>query len=100
MNDLSLIGDLPLWAGLAAIGTCVYEREIDGVVSREVHHFIGSRRMGAEGYAEALRGHWGIENRLHWQLDVSFGEDDNQVANRNAAQNLASIRRLALGVLV
>lgn len=99
MHDLSLIGDLPLWPGLAAIGMCVYEREIEGEASREVHYFIGSRRMGAKGYAEALRGHWGIENRLHWQLDVSFGEDDNKVANRNAAQNLASIRRLALGLL-
>ena len=99
MHDLSLIRDLPLWVGLTAIGLCVYEREIGGVVSREVHYFIGSRRMGAKGYAEALRGHWGIEDRLHWQLDVSFGEDDNQVANRNAAQNLASIRRLALGLL-
>lgn len=99
MHDLTLIGDLPLWAKLTAIGMCVYEREVDGKCSREVHYFIGSRRMGAKGYAEALRGHWGIENRLHWQLDVSFGEDDNQVANRNAAQNLASIRRLALGLL-
>lgn len=99
MDDLSLIGDLPLWAGLAAIGLCVYERESEGETSREVHYFIGSRRMGAKGYAEALRGHWGIENRLHWQLDVSFREDGNQVANRNAAQNLATIRRLALGLL-
>jgi len=99
MHDLSLIGDLPLWAKLAAIGMCVYEREVGGEVSREVHYFIGSRRMGAEEYADALRGHWGIENRLHWQLDVSFGEDDNKVANRNAAQNLAAIRKLALGLL-
>lgn len=99
MHDLSLIGDLPLWAGLTTIGRCVYEREIGGEVSREEHYFIGSRRMGAKGYAEALRGHWGIENRLHWQLDVSFDEDRNQVANRNAAQNLAAIRRLGLGLL-
>jgi predicted transposase YbfD/YdcC len=99
LYDLSMIGDLALWAKLTAIGLCVYEREAEGKASTETHCFIGSRRMDAKSYAHALRGHWGIENHLHWQLDVSFDEDRNQVANRNAAQNLAAIRRLALGLL-
>jgi hypothetical protein len=46
-----------------------------------------------------MRGHWGIENNLHWQLDVSFGEDANRVADRNAAENLALVRRLSVGLL-
>ena len=97
--DLRFIRDLALWAKLCVVGMCVYEREIAGKVSSEVHYFIGSRRMGAREYAQALRNHWGIENNQHWQLDISFREDDNQVCNRNAAQNLAVLRRLALSFL-
>jgi predicted transposase YbfD/YdcC len=99
LYDLKLIRDLRLWSKLAAVGMCVYEREIDGKVSCETHYFIGSRRGSAREFAQALRNHWGIENNLHWQLDVCFGEDANQVADRNAAQNLALVRRLALCLL-
>ena len=72
---------------------------MNGELSEEVHYFIGSRVMSARGYAEALRHHWGIENNLHWQLDVSFGEDQNRVQRRHGAENLALIRRMALGLL-
>jgi predicted transposase YbfD/YdcC len=97
--DLHLIRDRALWANLAAVGVCFYERESAGKLSSEDHYFIGSRRASAKDFAQALRGHWGIENNLHWLLDVAFAEDDNQVANRNAAQNLAVLRRLALTLL-
>jgi hypothetical protein len=50
-------------------------------------------------YGRALRGHWGIENNLHWQLDVSFGEDKNRVSKRHEAENLALLRRLTLTLL-
>ncbi len=50
-------------------------------------------------YGQALRNHWGIENSLHWQLDVTFGEDDNRVTQRNSAENLAALRRLAVTLL-
>jgi predicted transposase YbfD/YdcC len=99
LYDLEQIRDVKLWAKLSAVGVCLYEREVGGKVSSEAHYFMGSRRGSAQEFAEALRGHWGIENHLHWQLDVSFGEDANQVADRNAAENLALIRRLALSLL-
>jgi predicted transposase YbfD/YdcC len=97
--DLRLIRDLGLWAKLSAVGMCVYEREVGGKLSSEEHYFISSRHVSAKAYAQALRDHWGIENNLHWQLDVSFAEDDNQVTSRIAAQNLAVLRRLALSLL-
>ena len=50
-------------------------------------------------YDKALRNHWGIENSLHWQLDVNFDEDDNRVTKRHAAENLALIRRLTRSLL-
>ena len=97
--DLHQIRDRALWENLSAVGVCFYEREIAGKHSSESHYFIGSRRGTAKDFAQALRSHWGIENHLHWQLDVTFAEDDNQVTDRNAAQNLAVLRRLALTLL-
>ena len=87
------------WANLQVAGMCYSEREVGGERTEEVHYFIGSRAMCAKQYAAALRGHWGIENNLHWQLDVVFGEDANRVQHRNGAENLALVRRLALVLL-
>jgi predicted transposase YbfD/YdcC len=87
------------WAGLTTIGLCCTERIVKGKRSDEVRYFIGSRKASARTYGQALRQHWGIENSLHWQLDVTFGEDDNRVSQRNAAENLALVRRLALSLL-
>lgn len=99
LHDLGLIRDKDLWANLTTIGLCIHERQEGDKIEFEDHYFIGSRMMSAKGYGGALRGHWGIENNLHWQLDVTFREDGNQTADRNAAQNLAAIRRQALALL-
>jgi predicted transposase YbfD/YdcC len=87
------------WKGLTSIGMCYSERTINGETSVESRYFIGSRKARAKVYGKALRGHWGIENTLHWQLDVTFDEDDNRVSHRNAAENLALLRRLTLSLL-
>src|ERR1700677_1319551 len=50
-------------------------------------------------YGKVWRGHWGIENNLHWQLDVNFGEDKSSVHQRNAGTNFAAVRRIALSLL-
>ena len=60
---------------------------------------MGALPATAQVAGTALRGHWGIEDNLHWQLDVTFGEDANQVGDRHAAENLSSLRRLALSLL-
>lgn len=96
-----------LWADLTVIGMCVSKRIVGNPEndpqnvkeSEEVRYFIGSRDTSAATYGGALRGHWGIENNLHWQLDVSFREDENRVAKRHGAENLALVRRLSLGLL-
>jgi predicted transposase YbfD/YdcC len=87
------------WPALMVIGMCYSERCVAGQTSEECRFFIGSRKANARTYGMALRNHWGIENNLHWQLDVSFGEDNNRVSRRNGGQNLASLRRLALTLL-
>ena len=87
------------WAGLTTIGMCYSERTVNGETATEVRYFIGDKRASAKYYASGLRHHWGIENNLHWQLDVNFAEDGNRVRKRNAAENLALLRRLTLSLL-
>ena len=93
------IRDRRLWPGLTTVGMCHRARTVHGQTSEEVWYFIGSRRMAARSYAQALRGHWGIENNLHWQLDVSFHEDASRIENRHGAANFALFRKLALALL-
>src|SRR5438445_8968260 len=73
---------------------CLRERTVNGKTTEETHYFIGSGRLGARKAAKALRGHWGIENNLHWQLDVHFGEDRSRIQERNAARKGASVNKL------
>jgi predicted transposase YbfD/YdcC len=90
---------LGLWTKLTAIGMVVCEREINGICSSEIRYFIGSVAGTAEEYLRWVRGHWGIENSLHWVLDVCFREDDQRHWSGHSAENLAWIRKLALGLL-
>lgn len=92
--------DKDLWSGLTTIGMCTRERRLtNGQQSEEICWFVGSRKMSAEKYSRALRNHWGIENRLHWQLDVTFDEDGSRIQHRNSAENMAWLRKVALGLL-
>jgi predicted transposase YbfD/YdcC len=87
------------WAGLTTIGLCYSERTVGGKTSEEVRYFIGSKQARAKYYGQALRNHWGIENGLHWQLDVTFREDSSRVQARHGAENFALLRKLALTLL-
>ncbi len=88
------------WEGLRVVGMCVRERQVGAAAATmEASYFIGNKVMSAKSYGKVVRNHWGIENKLHWQLDVSFAEDDNRVTKRNGAENLALLRKLALMLL-
>jgi predicted transposase YbfD/YdcC len=99
IRNVAGIRDRHLWPGLTTLCMCCRERTVNGETTLEAHYFIGSRRMGARQYAEALRNHWRIENCLHWQLDISFREDASRIQDRNSAENFALLRKLALGLL-
>ena len=96
---METIRDRNLWADLTTVGMCVRERTANGTTTEETRYFIGSGRLGVRKVAKAMRSHWGIENNLHWHLDVHFGEDKSRIQERNAARNFASMRKLALCVL-
>jgi predicted transposase YbfD/YdcC len=99
VRHMAGIRDRKLWPGLTTVGMCRRERTVNGQTSTEACYFIGSRRMGARRYAQTLRSHWGIENNLHWQLDVSFSEDASRIENRHGAANFALFRKMALNLL-
>lgn len=94
--------DLPdraRWAGLKAIGLVINETVRDGRETTEVRYYILSRYLGAKRFAETVRAHWGIENSLHWQLDVTFQEDRCRVRKGHADANFSILRRTALNLL-
>jgi predicted transposase YbfD/YdcC len=89
------------WAGLTSIALVVHETTdlVTGKITGEARCFISSLPPKVKRIAHAIRSHWRIENSLHWVLDVVFHEDDMRVRDRNAAQNLAMLNRLAVSVL-
>ena len=89
------------WAGLKIIACVQRRREIiGGKTSIERSYYISSIAQADAGrLAGMIRGHWGIENQLHWHLDVSFGEDACRIRKDNAAENFSRLRRIALNQL-
>jgi predicted transposase YbfD/YdcC len=91
--------DAALWKGLAAICMLLCRRVVDGVESVEFRYYIGSFAGTADEYLGAIRAHWGIENSLHWVLDVVFREDESRHHAGNSCENLALLRKLAISLL-
>ena len=91
--------DASLWKELRTIGVAVRTSLQSGKETTDIRFFISSLSLGVRRFAAAGRGHWGIENSLHWCLDVTFREDDSRVRDRFAADNLAWLKRFAISLL-
>jgi len=91
--------DRSRWAKLAAIGMVVSTVLRNGKECNEVRYYILSKFLSARRFAEAVRQHWGIENSLHWQLDVTFQEDQCRIRKGHADANFSILRRTALSLL-
>ena len=89
------------WKGLKMLIEIESERLILASSQYEIErrYYIGSKMQSAEAYNQEVRQHWGIENKLHWSLDVTFGEDKSRKRSGNNAQNFGLIRRVALNLL-
>lgn len=88
------------WSGLTTFVRIESTRIVNGQTSVENRFYISSRKsMSAKQALAGVRGHWSIDNQLHWVLDVAFREDDCRVRAANAAANFSAVRQLALGLL-
>lgn len=89
----------PDWPDVAAVVLVGREREVKGVNTSTAHYYLTSHAGTAAELGGLIRGHWGIENGLHWILDVAFREDESRTRDLNAGANLALLRRVAVSLL-
>ena len=97
--ELDWFADRLKWEGLKSLGMVESVREVDGQTSVERRYFLSSLPLGVQTFARAVRSHWAVENKLHWVMDVCFREDQSRARAGYAAENLATLRRLALNLL-
>ena len=84
---------------LQTIGLVDAKRTIGENTTQEDRYFLSSLKQDAEVFSKAVRGHWGIENTLHWCLDVTMNEDQSRIRIENCAENFALLRKIALNLL-
>jgi predicted transposase YbfD/YdcC len=87
------------WEKLDSIGMIESVRMVKGKTTIEVRYYISSLPNNAQKFGESVRSHWGVENSLHWVLDVGFREDDCRIRKDNAPQNFAILRHISLNLL-
>jgi predicted transposase YbfD/YdcC len=91
--------DQKVWKNLQSVCRITSERTIKGVTTKQERYYLSSLEANAQKQLEVIRSHWGIENKLHWTLDVCFNEDSCRVRKGHGGENLAVIRQLALNLL-
>jgi predicted transposase YbfD/YdcC len=96
--DIAWLQESHAWPGLNAIGKVTARRETADKTSLETRYFLLSQPFSPEHFAAIVRAHWGIENSLHWVLDVTLNEDQMRHRKDHGPENLALLRRLALNL--
>lgn len=99
-HDIAWLNNIHTWPGLKAIGQITATVWRKGKETKEVRYYISSLALDAARLNDVARQHWGIENSLHWTLDVVFNEDKACIRNDNAAENMDILRKWAMSILV
>jgi len=98
-TDIGWLQEDHHWPGLSAVGKVVRVRETSGKTTTETAYYLISTALSSERFNETVRFHWGVENRLHWRLDVVMNEDQDRTRLGNGPHNLAVLRHIALNVM-
>ena len=98
LEEIAWVQEQHHWPGLAALGKITRTREIEQQTSTETAYYLLSTPLSAERFGQVARQHWGIENSLHWVLDVTMNEDQARWRKDHGPENLALLRRWALNV--
>jgi predicted transposase YbfD/YdcC len=99
LTDVASLLETHRWPGLKAVGKVERVRDIDGKISCETAYYLLSAPLSPERLNDVVRAHWGVENRLDWQLDVVMNEDQDRSRLGNAPHNLAVLRHMALNFM-
>ena len=94
-DDVAWLQERHQWPGLAAVGKITASRQIGDRTSVENRYYLLSRAFPPERFNAIVREHWGVENRMHWMLDVVFNEDQSRNRRDHCPENLALMRKLA-----
>jgi predicted transposase YbfD/YdcC len=99
MAALNKIESAKKWRSLNSVGMAISTREINGKITTERRYFITSLYANARVFGTSVRKHWGVENSLHWVLDVSFREDESRIRKDYSAENFGIVRHIALNLI-
>ena len=99
IGDIDWLKDRHPWAGLASIAMVESCREIAGKIESESRFYISSLPASAERVGLAIRGHWGVENGLHWVMDMVFRDDECRIRKDNAPANFTTVKHMASNLL-
>jgi len=98
--DISWLRRKAEWVGVQSVAMVESERTVKGeTTSKERRYYISSLKAEAKELNRVIRGHWSIENSLHWVLDIAFREDDSRIRKDNGPENVATLRHIALNLL-
>lgn len=98
-ENLQFLRDFGRWKHLRCMVKVTSQRQLNGKTTSETRYYITSLVEDAKNLLQAARSHWGVENSLHWVLDVTMGEDDSRIRKDYAPENMALLRRIALNLL-
>jgi len=99
LHDISWLEQADQWPSLMAVGVACSVRQSKKKEMNEIRYYILSSKMSAKDFGNAVRCHWGVENDLHWTLDVSFREDECRIRKENAPANMNVVRHIAVNLL-
>lgn len=99
LTQPELFSTLGEWKNLACIGKVKRICETGNKITEEIRYFISSRNLNVEEFSDTVRNHWGIENSLHWVMDIVFRDDECRAREKNAAANFVTLKHITLNML-